>query len=70
METRRKDSGSSAAVFTFLKAVLAQPIPVPGQILHITTFSSSGKSEPDVYKLRRPLGNDFLLDYVITFLLL
>jgi len=62
VEERRKTS--SSAVFTFLKSVLAQEIPSPGQTITVTTFSASGGAKPDEYKLTRPANNEFLFDYV------
>ena len=61
VQERRKTS--SSAVFSFLKSVLAQPLPAPGRTLQVATFSTSG-AQPDRYELELPLGNEFLLDYV------
>jgi hypothetical protein len=61
VEIRRRHSSSS--VFLFLKSVLAHPFPDPGKSLQVSVLSTTG-DKPDVYKLTRPAGNDYLLDYV------
>eukprot|EP01102_Stenamoeba_stenopodia_P009529 TRINITY_DN2819_c0_g1_i4.p1 TRINITY_DN2819_c0_g1~~TRINITY_DN2819_c0_g1_i4.p1 ORF type:complete len:792 (-),score=149.55 TRINITY_DN2819_c0_g1_i4:69-2444(-) len=61
VEERRQHS--SSAVFVFLKSVLANPFPAPGESISVTTLSATG-NVPDKYELTRPSGNDFLLDYV------
>eukprot|EP00013_Stygamoeba_regulata_P028014 CAMPEP_0177643510 /NCGR_PEP_ID=MMETSP0447-20121125/8191_1 /TAXON_ID=0 /ORGANISM="Stygamoeba regulata, Strain BSH-02190019" /LENGTH=815 /DNA_ID=CAMNT_0019145805 /DNA_START=63 /DNA_END=2511 /DNA_ORIENTATION=+ len=61
VEERRKTS--SASVFTFLKAVLNNDLPAPGQSINVRTFSTSGDGMV-TYKLSRPANNDYLLDYI------
>ena len=60
VEERRKHG--NIAVFTFLKSILANNFPSPGESFSVLTFSTFS-SAPDEYFLTRP-ANDYLLDYV------
>eukprot|EP00727_Mastigamoeba_balamuthi_P004968 m51a1_g1447 hypothetical protein (864) ;mRNA; r:142741-146302 len=60
VEARRR--ASSSAVFTFLKAVLAQPLPDPGASFTIKSFSATGDSM-DQYTFTRP-ASEGASDYV------
>jgi hypothetical protein len=62
VEQRRE--ASSSAVFTFLKAVLAEKVPGPGDRIAIKTFSATKKDSPDEYQLRRDDNDYEYLDYV------
>lgn len=55
-------SGASA-LFTFLRAVLANAFPRPGDALTVRTFSAAGGAQPDVYTLTRPRA-ETLADFV------
>lgn len=56
-------ASSASALFTFLRAVLANAFPRPGDSLTVRTFSAAGGAQPDVYTLTRPRA-ETLADFV------
>ena len=56
-------ASSASALFTFLRAVLANAFPRPGDSLTVRTFSAGGGAQPDVYTLTRPRA-ETLADFV------
>jgi len=62
VEERRMEG--KAAVFTFLRAILAQPIPGPGETVELKVFSTTASEGMDTYTFNRADNAYEHLDYV------